>query len=207
VVNYTAAQEGMYLIGIRDVTTGIEFTYNQVKNFAIKYNVPMTDIENTTLDKILEDCKKYKSHEKEGWVIYIDGHRIKLKCDDYVSLHKMLDYISSVNVIIKNIANDTYDDLLSKVPENYKGRVQSVANQVFDYSKRVTAQVREYFNQAPKSDRKEFMIWIEKNVPKELKGYLRLMYDGRSFNVIKTNYGQNAKYKKAKEMDLKLEVD
>ena len=45
----------------------------------------------------------------------------------------MLDKISSINVVIKNVADDTYDDLFSKVPINYRERVQHIATQVYKY--------------------------------------------------------------------------
>lgn len=71
VVKYSKAEEGLYLIGIRHVYTGKEYNYSEVKTCSLLYDVPMAAIEDTTFDQILQDCKKFKSHEKEGWVINI----------------------------------------------------------------------------------------------------------------------------------------
>lgn len=210
VVNYIKEQEGLYLIGIRDVYTGKEFSYSDIKAYASVYNVPMTEIENITIEQILQDCKKYKSHEKEGWVINIihndnTNHRIKIKCDQYLEIHRLVDYISSVNVIIQNIANDTYDDLFSKVPDNYRDRVQNIANQVFDYMKKTNTLIDYFYAQAPKEDKKKYMLWVDANAPKEIKGYLRQKYLGQPYNVIKSGKSPCVSYKKAKEMGINLD--
>lgn len=207
VVNYTKEQEGLYLIGIRNVYNGKEYSYNKISSFASTYNVPMTDIENISIEQILQDCKKYPSDVKEGWVINIidyndNNHRIKIKCDSYVALHRMLDYLSSINVIIQNIANGTYDDLISKVPENYQNRVQNIADQVFNYVHKTNDLIEKFYIQAPKEDKKEFMLWVDKTAPKEIKGYLRQKYLGQKYNVIKTGKGTSASYKKAKEIGI-----
>jgi T4 RnlA family RNA ligase len=208
VVKYKKEEEGLYLIGVRDMDTGKELTYNQIQAIANDYNVPMVSIENTTIEQILIDCKKYKSHEKEGWVINIDGnHKIKLKCDSYVQLHRILDYVSSINVIIKNIADNTFDDLKSKVPDAYQQRVMDIANQVFAYIENMNKNTEYYYNLAPKEDKKQFMIWVDESVPKELKGYLRQKYMGQSFNVLASGKGSSTSYKKAKDIGLKLNAE
>ena len=117
VVKYTKDQEGLYLIGARNVFTGRQCSYKEVKEFAVKYQIPMTEIFNKTFDEVLEDIKTIKSDDMEGFVVNIDGHMIKVKGDDYVQIHKILSKISSVNLIIQCIANGTTDDLYSKVPE------------------------------------------------------------------------------------------
>lgn len=79
VVKYTKEQEGLYLIGIRDVMTGRQFSYKEVAEFATHYNVPMTEIYNKTFDQIIKEVKTIKSDEQEGFVVNIDGHMIKVK--------------------------------------------------------------------------------------------------------------------------------
>lgn len=116
----------------------------------------------------------------------------------------MLDYISSVNVIIENVANGTYDDLLSKVPENYRDRVKNIADQIFTYIILTNQAIEDLFMQAPKENKKDFMIWVDANVPNHLKGYLRQKYIGQSFNLLKTGKGTSTSYKKAKEIGINL---
>lgn len=185
VVKYSKEDEGLYLIGIRNTMTGTEFDYREIEELARVYNVPMANIEATTLEKVLEDMKVLPADKKEGWILNIDGHKIKIKCDDYVDLHRMLDKISSINVIIKNVAEGRIDDMLSKIPDAYRERVERVAKVITDYVVETELVVEKCFNDAPKSDRKEFMIWVENNVPKKYLGYVKNKYLEKPYNVLK----------------------
>ena len=164
VVKYTKDQEGLYLIGIRDVKTGRQFSY------------------------------------KEGFVVNIDGHMIKVKGDDYVQIHRVLSKISSINLIIESVAENKIDDLISKVPAAYRERVFIVEKIVLDYVKNMEAEVQKYFDKAPKSDKKSFMIWAESNVPKKYKRYVKNKYLGIENNYIKYGSEKCPAYKKLKEM-------
>ena len=202
VVAYSIEQEGMYLIGMRNVYTGKQLSYKEVKDFAIKYDVPMTKIEDRSFDDIIYDSKRFKSTEKEGWVLNIDGHMIKLKCDDYVQLHRVLNKFSSVNTVIKSIADGTYDDLLSKVPENYTGRIRKIARLIYEYMKKINEAIDHYYLKAPVNDKKEYMVWVANNCPKEIQGYLRQKYLKKEYHALKTCFVNSIKYKKISEMGL-----
>lgn len=202
VVNYKKEDEGLYLLGMKNVYTGEQLSYRDVKVYADKYNIKMTKIFDKTFDDVIQDAKKYKSHEKEGYVLNIDGYFIKIKCDDYTEMHKVLSNISSINLIIKSIADNTFDDLISKVPEAYRWRVIKVADIVFDYIKKTDKETKEWFNKAPKDNRKKFMIWVEKNVPKEIISYVKNIYLGKKYNYIKSGNEKSPKYKKLVEMGI-----
>jgi hypothetical protein len=141
----------------------------------------------------------------EGYVINIDGHLVKIKCDDYVQIHKILSNISSINLIIKHIADNTFDDLISKVPEVYKWRVIRVADLVFDYIEKTDKLVKQYYNQAPKNIKKDFMVWVDNNVPKEIRSYIKNIYLGKEFNYIKGGNKKSPSYKKLKDMGINEE--
>jgi T4 RnlA family RNA ligase len=202
VVTYKPHQEGMYLIGIRNVFDGRQLSYKEIKEFSIKYGVFMTKIEGCGFDEIIEESKKLKSTEKEGWVINIDGHMVKLKCDDYVNLHRVLNKFSSVNTIIKNVADNTFDDLISKVPHNYRKRIESVAKLIYGYMKSLNDKIEEYYKKAPKNGRKEYMIWVTANCPIEIQGYMRQKFLEVEYHVLKTCYLNSTRYKKVHEMGL-----
>lgn len=185
VVLYEKKQEGLYLIGVRDTTTGEELTYKTISTIGETFNVPVAEIENINIDEVLTKMKQYKSYEKEGWVLNIDGHKVKIKCDDYVQLHKLLDKFSSVNMIIENIAEDRIDDMVSKVPDNYKERIFKIANRIIKYRDDTIREVNQYYEMSPKADKKEFMIWVTENCPKYIKSYVRNLYLNKPFNVLK----------------------
>lgn len=199
VVSYKEEEQGLYLIGMRNVFNGEQLSYNQVRRYSKMYNVKMTKIFDKTFDEVMNETQIWKSNEMEGFVINIDGFMFKLKCDDYVKIHRILSNISSINLIIKNIADGTFDDLISKVPEVYKYRVSKVSKMVFDYIRNTDKIVKDFYNKAPKNSRKDFMIYVDKNVPKCYNGYVKDIYLGKEFNYIKTN-GKDPHYKTMKEM-------
>lgn len=197
VVLYSEEDEGLHLIGIRNVDTGEQVSYEEVINIAKAYRVKVVDMEHLSLDELLSQMKTVSSHEKEGWILNLDGHYIKLKCDDYVNIHRLLDKVSSVNVIIENIAEERYDDLISKIPDKYKERVHNIANLIFTYVNDNKQKIKELYQLAPKNNRKEFMIWVDKNVPSNIKSYVRNEYLGIEYNLLKNG---NRGYKRMSEL-------
>lgn len=200
VVKYTKDQEGLYLIGVRRIKTGKELSYNCVIALAEFYNIPTTEIIDKTLDEVMMELDDKKSDEAEGFVINIDDYRVKLKYNDYVHIHKALSKLSSINLIIRSIANNQYDDLLAKLPAAYHNNVKKVASIVVRYINQEESKIREYYNKAPKSNNRDFMIWVTNNVPKEYQGYCRAMYLGQEINVIKSGNEKAPHYKKLKDM-------
>ena len=130
VVKYEDSQRGLYLIGIRDVLTGKESSYAEVLAMARNYNVKHTTVIDKTLDQALNELDSKRSDEAEGFVINIDGYKIKLKFNDYLNVHRMLGKITSTNVIIRAVEDGSWDDLLSKIPEAYQADAIIAANNV-----------------------------------------------------------------------------
>lgn len=176
------------------------FPYHTVTTIANIYKIPTTEIFNKTFNEVMNELDDKSSDEAEGFVINIDGYKIKVKYNDYVHMHKALSKLSSINLIIHSIADDQYDDLLSKLPTAYHENVKRVAAIVFHYMRTTEKQIREYYNEAPKENKKEFMIWVDKNVPKKYRRYCRELYLGETINVIKSHTAGNSKYLKLKDM-------
>lgn len=203
VVNYTKEQEGLYLIGARDIRNGNEMSYSVILEIAKEYDIPATEIYNKTLDEIMKELPIHKSNEKEGFVVNIDGYKVKLKCDDYVNMHRVLSSISSINLIIKNIADNTFDDMISKIPVSYRDRVLKVANVIFKYIHATDKECRHYLELAPKKTVKDFMVYTNNNAPKHLQTYIRQLYLGHEVNYIKSHSNTKCPhYKKLNEMGI-----
>ena len=211
VVKYTKDQEGMYLIGIRHKFTGEQFSYHEVLDVARIYNInKTTTIYNQKLDDVLNDLDKYTSDQREGVVMFIDGFQVKIKYNDYVKIHRILSIVASPNLIIQHIADDTYDDLISKIPTAYKDRVNQVKDLIMKYIISMDNSVNHYLSEANKNsnNKKEFMIWVENNVPKEYKAYVRNIYLGKEVNFIKNQLNSNTPhYKNLAEMGLQEEYN
>lgn len=201
VVKYNKEQEGLYLIGMRNKNNGKQYSYKEIEIFSKSYGVPMTKIEDITIDQALKISRTAQSCDKEGWVLNVDGHMVKIKCDDYVMLHRTLDSISSVNVVIRAIAHDAYDDLISKIPRGHRDRVEEIAKVVYKYVNSMNKLINEAYSEICHiEDRVEAMKWININIHKDIQGFVRAKYDGQEFNVLKTR-----KYRTIKEINSFLE--
>ena len=144
VVKYTKEQEGLYLIGIRRVDNGEEYDYRTVLEFAKVFNIPTTKLFDKTIEQVMKELDDKSSDEAEGFVINIDGYKVKLKYNDYVHIHKALSKLSSINLIIRSIADNKYDDLLSKLPVAYHDQVKKVANVVVEYIAKTEKIIEKY---------------------------------------------------------------
>lgn len=202
VVKYTKEQEGLYLIGIRDVKTGNEFDYNNILSIAKQFDIPTTKFFDKTIEQVISELDDKTSDEAEGFVINIDGYKVKLKYNDYVNIHKILSKSSSINLIIRSIADGNFDDLISKLPISYHDRVNEIAKIVFNYIYKTEKLIKQYYDIAPKDDRKKFMVYISKNVPKEYQGYCRELYYGHKINVIRSGNDKSPHYKKLSDINI-----
>lgn len=201
VVKYGEEDSGLHLLAIRDSETGLEHSYEFVKYVANEFKVRCVEIEDVTFDDVLRLMKEYKSTEKEGWVMSLNGRRIKIKCDDYVMMHKVIDKISSDSIVIESVENGTFDDMLSKVPESHRDIVKIKVDKVVTFVSHMRKRLNDYYKISPKDgDRKEFMVWVNNNVPKNLQAIMRNKYLGREVNFLKTDSGRMIKMQDIEEV-------
>jgi hypothetical protein len=55
------------------------------------------------------------------------------------------------------------------------------------YKNKTEKSIQVAFDNAPKDDKKEFMIWITENIDKKIQGFVRYKYLGKSFYALKRN--------------------
>ena len=177
VVRYDKSEEGLYLIGIRDIETGIQHSYEDVKNHAAMFNLKFAGIKNKTFTEIQEEIKICSSDKKEGYVVNVDGFLFKMKCDDYVKMHRILSELSSPNLVLEHIRDNTFDDFMARVPEAYVDRVEEIARNIFKYIRIYDQKTREYYYSLKNyNNKKEFMLLVEESVPKEFAHYVKNVY-------------------------------
>lgn len=182
VVVYTSEQNGLYLVGMRNVYTGNLKSYSEVISMAKQYNVKTTEEYAMTFDDILSTKDKYLCSEKEGYVMYIDGLLVKIKCDDYIFLSKASKSNCSKNSIIKAIYNDMIDDLKANVPETYLPIIDETIDLVSKYCRIANAQIDKYLSNAPK-EKIEFFKYSS-TIPSEFRKYVVNKYLGKKFSVL-----------------------
>lgn len=189
------SMKGLYLTGARDVRTGEMMDYVQLNKIASQFGVMMTQIENVSFEEIMNSRDKYLCGEKEGWVVYVDGLRVKVKCDDFINLHGLLSGYRKTgprlgNAVMKAFTNDSIDDLLSRMPGDYRKEAEAVLDAILDYIKRLDNYVCDTCERMKEEcgapdDVKTFMLYTTKNCPKEIYGYVCNTYKGYPNNYLK----------------------
>ena len=124
---------------------------------------------------------------------------VKIKYDDYVQMHGVISKLASVNLVIKAVADGTLDDVLSKVPSAYKTRVERIAKIVVDYEQRCRQEIEDFYNQHRYLSIKDYVITVQKELPKDLRGCAISRYKDQPVSFIKRHTGG---YKKLSDMGI-----
>lgn len=202
IVEYNDNESGLYLLCTRNKYTGEEYSYERMKNYANKYKVLSTDIEDLSFEELLNIKDKFKAREKEGWVIKIDNLRLKLKTDDYIKIHKAYGSRSLIKLLIKGVADGNVDDIYANIPDSTKDKAKIIIKDIFNYVNEEENKIEQYYELINKNhfeNKKEFSLYAKKNVPNEYLKYMFRMYDNQEINVLK----HRNRYEIAKNIGLK----
>lgn len=181
VVKYTKEQEGLYLLAARNVNDGSEMTFSELKGKASWYSIKITENYADSLSEVLSQTGKYTSDEKEGWVLDIIGvdgvhFRTKIKTESYLLMHRILAGKVSPNAVIQAIHDNILDDFLSTVPEAYRSIINEYKENIYLYIRLMKQTVNFYYQKMEErglESKKEKMIWIQNNIPKDFQGAVR----------------------------------
>ena len=207
VVLYTEEQRGLYLIGVRNVLTGKQWSYADVIGIAQEYGVKHTRVFDKALDEMLAELDDKSSDEAEGFVIDIDGYKVKLKYNDYLAIHRMLTKLVSTNVIIRCVDNGSWDDVRSKMPEAYRPDADVVVADVKEYVRKMTNLVNEAYKDCIQNyehsddktqNQKAFAMYVMQH-HKKLSGYILQMFRGFENSYLCNRSGRYMKYHEIKE--------
>ena len=183
VVQYNEQMFGLHLLGMRRMMDGKELPYYRVVETAQKYGVPHVKIFNMTFEEVYQDIVNNGrlANEGEGYVIDIDGQKYKLKYNDYVQIHRAIAKMVSPNAIIAAIREGYWDDFYAKIPLAYQPQAKEIADNVFKYIQMFDHQVIYWWDEVSEfcnfnNDRKNFMLTVDKMVPKCYQGGVRGKY-------------------------------
>lgn len=180
VINYKTKgyPEGIYLIGVRDRYTNTMLPYNEIHGIAAQLGVNTAKTyEFNSLDSLIENVKTLSVLE-EGYVLKYDDRFVKVKGHTYLAAHRFISKLSPKS-ILESLGNGLGDDLLKLAPEEYRADVET---QIANFKKARTLLVNECyekFNVAPKESRKDFALWVQTNVPADIKGFMFTLLDSK----------------------------
>lgn len=196
-------KKGLYLIGARSVIDGEEYSYNVIKNISSCYGIPCCKTyQYNTLSEVLEHLNKMTVRDGEGFVLNIDGFKLKLKCEDYLQLHRLDDKLSSPNVLIQAYAEGTIDDLYANMTPLMKEKNKDVMDTIekFMYKMRhkinmnldeVNMMVR--LDGTEEENNKKLHKFINEFVDKDVREYVMMTYLGKEYNILKSRGGRYIK--------------
>jgi RNA ligase len=91
-----------------------------MKTLANRYNIPVVrQYPGTTASMEHLLAETHDLQGQEGWIIrFDDGHMLKLKGKEYVTIHKAKDQILRENGVIEMILDEKLDDVKAFLPED-----------------------------------------------------------------------------------------
>lgn len=192
VVQYNESMIGLHLIGVRGVYTGYEWSYSDIIDIANSYSVPHVKIFNMTFEEAYQDALNNgrMANEGEGYVVNIDGYKIKVKYQDYVLIHHAIGNMLSHNAIMNAIHEERWDDFYSKIPLAYQPQAKEIADNIYYYLEVYNEQLDWWYMKVQiatqwNTDRKTFMLMVDEYVPQKFKGAVRAKFLGKNIDPLK----------------------
>lgn len=149
----------LVLLHVKNNTTGELLSYEETLNYANKYGFTPCPIVKEDLETLLEtkdDKDLYKADEQEGWVIRIDleneePYFIKLKCGEYVNMHRLIDNSLNPKWILEAILSETFDDKVSAIEnKQIKDIVEKIAERFYKWNDEKKEKLNQVYLSIPK---------------------------------------------------------
>lgn len=120
-----------------------------------------------------------------------------VKCDDYLQVHYLLEAISSKNILIKAVADGTVDDILGKIPTNYKKSVLEDIETINKYVKKRMEEIYSYYNKVKnkETDKEMAIACKELGMNSKMMGYMFSLRNGKEINIFNPRPEQYLKSK------------
>lgn len=124
VVDYP--EDNLILLAVRDNFTGKYADRNSLEQTADIWEVPLVSIIDTS-DMSTDDLVMFvrSMSGMEGVVIqFDDGHMVKIKADEYVSLHRAKSLLDNERDVVGLVLDEKVDDLLPLLPNSDRRRLR-----------------------------------------------------------------------------------
>jgi RNA ligase len=124
-------EDQLILLAVRHNITGEYLDVREQKMLVDqiqRYRIPVANTISSfgTVEELIAHTRGLK--DAEGFVVaFVDGHRIKIKADEYVRIHRCLDRIRFDRNIVDLILNQQIDDVAPLLPEHEADRVRQFA--------------------------------------------------------------------------------
>lgn len=163
VVDYD--REELVLLAVRNIKTGEELNhFEEAERLGI---TPVKQF-NFTLSEAIERLQSLRGTEQEGFVVkYSNGLRIKLKCEDYVKIHRALSSFSKKHVIEAMVEN-RIENFISALPDEIFNEAKEIIHETEEQKDEIINSARETVNKVKEiATRKEqAQVILQSKYPK-----------------------------------------
>lgn len=183
VVDYNGLED-LILIGIIDRFEGLDYNHQELSHFGGLLNMPVTEKVGGKIEDILNKAKTL-THNEEGFVLSWDSpdpknpfaiYRLKVKGDKYLEVHRII-HGMSLKQKVESWANGNLNEYIKSLPEEFRPEIEKTASECEYVYNEANLMVGRFYGSAEKRGRKNFALWMQKNVPNHFHGFLWLKYD------------------------------
>ena len=169
--------ENLVLLAIRSMHTGIYHSYEDMKNLAAGFDIPVVEALSGSVANMKQFAEDTKSLSGiEGFVIRFDsGLQLKIKADEYIMKHRVKDSIQNEKNLVNLIFSEQMDDVYATLDEQDAEKVKKYSDHVLEHAMSLSAKLSEIVSNARVEvgeDKKRFACEI---VPKH-KEYSSLLF-------------------------------
>lgn len=201
VVTYDEGDWGMWLTGMRDISTGRLASHDKVAAAADEFGIPHPRVVATDLDECLRVVQEGDGARMEGMVVDVDGWLVKMKLTDFLSIshvYHSLDGSRGFKDVLRMTHEGTIDDALGGLPAPSRAMVDGIIERASNYHARMSAAIDSIMVDAPDAaaDRAAFARWVaSRPIPNGWKKHLFAKADGKETPVYYADRrGRNLSY-------------
>jgi RNA ligase len=165
--------EELVLLAVRHTLTGNEI--NHIEE-AERLGITPVNVFNLSLNEAIAKLNGMKGEKQEGFVVkYNNGLRVKLKCDDYVRIHRIISGFSRKHIIEAMENGNTM--FLNELPDELHNEAKAIINEIEEKRELIMKSAKAIAKKAKKLEtRKEQALLI-----------LQSKYPGVSFPLLDNN--------------------
>jgi len=198
-------EDNLILTAVRNQTHGNYYSYNDIKTLANDFGIPI--VKQFDPPEYMESV--YESVDMEGIVVsFYNGHKVKVKSDWYVAIHRAKDNLLHEKRVLELILDNKLDDILPHLPEPDKEKLLAYQQGFLDGIKE-TAKLTDMIWSKVKSDgwtRKEFALNMASNLEPYWPAIIFTCWnDGMGFldatiNIIRKNLSSQSTVDKVRHL-------
>lgn len=229
VVLYFEDDYNVHIIGIIDKSTTLPKDYISIRKM-LPSGVMLPNFYFESVENIFDNLQQYKFHEKEGYVVNVNGFRYKLKCEDYIQVHEIIKLIDSESNLIRFVIDGTINEIIKNYPDLYELKIKpkveclerkfdtiddcvdSLYQLMVSNAKLTDVPDLSPYNEKEKNElTKIFVLCVKKSMNSKnkvlnhslsvFKNYLIQMFKIGNCNYKFSKYGDNVKYVSSKELE------